>query len=130
MDNIDTTDQIAIYNEQPNMLKEGKKIIQKNDFFNQLNEVMQDSKFRAFYDKYFKDATDIKTVILYMKLYEKLETEYLERNGKQIEDELLVYMIKQLMTGKDSRKHILNSFHEFFEPTKNNKPTPYLLDII
>ena len=34
--------------------QEGQKILQENDFFYELNEIMHDVKFRPFYDKYFK----------------------------------------------------------------------------
>ena len=71
--------------------QEGQKILQENEFFYELNEIMHDVKFRPFYDKYFKDTSDTKTALLYLKLYETLEKEYKERNNKDIDEELLVY---------------------------------------
>jgi hypothetical protein len=108
-------------------IKEGTKILKENDFFNELDFVMNDDNFRSFYSKYFKDFNDIKTVILYMKLYETIQKEYFERNNKDIERELLAYMIRELMNNEISRKHIFSSFQNFTDI--NNTSKKYLLDI-
>jgi hypothetical protein len=88
---------------------------------------MNNSEFKLFYDKYFNDITDIKTIIMYMKLYETIEREYKEKNGTDIESELLVYIIKELMSDSISRKNILDSFILFIENNNSNKK--FLLDI-
>lgn len=108
-------------------VKEGKKILKENDFFNELDFVMNDDNFRSFYSKYFKDFNDIKTVILYMKLYETIQKEYFERNNKDIERELLAYMIRELMNNENSRKIIFSSFQNFTDINSTSKK--YLLDI-
>ena len=109
--------------------QEGQKILQENDFFYELNEIMHDVKFRPFYDKYFKDTSDTKTALLYLKLYETLEKEYKERNNKDIDEELLVYMMKELMSNEITRKNIMNSFNNYFNPSNITKKL-YLLDVL
>lgn len=110
-----------------NILKEGKNILQQNDFFNSLDVVMSNDDFRSFYDNYFKDFTDIKVVILYMKLYETIQIEYKERNGIPIKKEFLAYMIKELMNNSESRKYIYQAFYNFTDNKQyNNK---FILDI-
>ncbi len=106
----------------------GNKILQENTFLNQLHTVMQDDNFRPFYDKYFKDSTDIKIVILYLKLYETIEKEYKERNGTQIDGDLLILLVQQLMTDNKTRKFIMNEFSNFFDSNTSKKK--YLLDLI
>ena len=90
---------------------------------------MSDNSFRSFYSKYFKDYTDIKTVLLYMKLYETIQVEYKERHNKDIDKELLAYMMKELMCNENSRKKIVESFNNFIENT-NNGNKKFILDII
>jgi hypothetical protein len=110
-------------------IKKGSDILKNNKFFNDLDNIMdKKNNFRLFYNEYFKDFTDIKTIILYMKLYETIENEYLERNGTNIEKELLAYMIKELMNDSVSRKNIFESFYKF---TDNNNPNnkKYVLDL-
>ena len=110
-----------------NIIKEGKHILEENNFFNDLDNIMIDNNFRSFYNTYFKDFTDIKVVLLYMKLYETIQIEYKERNGVEIEKELLAYMIKELMSDNDSRKNIYKAFYNFTDNKHaNNK---FILDI-
>ena len=110
-----------------NIINEGKHILQENDFFNDLDNIMIDNNFRSFYNTYFKDFTDIKVVILYMKLYETIQIECKEHNGVEIEKELLAYMIKELMSDNESRKNIYKAFYNFTDNNQiNNK---FILDI-
>ena len=117
---------------QPNnvkkeIIKKGNHILDDNPFFNGLDNVMQNAEFRNFYDKYFKDYSDIKTVILYMKLYQTIEEEYKNINGCDIDKGFLAYMLKELMCNDITRKNILKSFNDFTENNQTNKK--YLLDI-
>ena len=112
--------------------KRGKKELDTNPFFTDLNELMRhDNKFRIFYDKYCKDSSDVKTVIIYMKLYETLELEYKERMIEETEsarEEILICAIKELMSNESTRKSILNSFNRYNQNT--NPDTKYVLDIL
>lgn len=112
--------------------KRGKKELDTNPFFTDLNELMRhDNKFRIFYDKYFKDSSDIKTVIIYMKLYETLELEYKERMIEETEsdrEKVLICAIKELMTNESTRKSILSSFNRYNQNI--NPDTKYVLDIL
>ena len=106
-----------------NIINEGKVILNENNFFKDLDKLMTNNEFRNFYDKYFKDFSDTKIVLLYMKLYETLQLEYKEKNGYEIEKELLAYIMKELMSDNISRKNIIEAFNDY---TENKK---YLLDI-
>jgi len=114
---------------------QGKKELHNNLFFRDLNELMQsNTKFRIFYDKYFKDSSDVQTVILYLKLYETLEIEYKQYNNNEtVDEDLLIYAIKELMSNESTRKNILSSFDRYNQ-NKNNNPNEnknkYLLDVI
>jgi hypothetical protein len=113
-----------------NKLVVPKKILSENEFFNDLDNIMTDDKFRTFYNKYFKNFNDIKTVLLYMKLYETIQIEYKEQNNCDIDNELLAYMISELMNNSDTRKMIINSFNNFTDLNINeNRSKRFLLDI-
>lgn len=109
------------------IIKKGETILEENDFFKKLESTMHNTEFRSFYNKYFKDYSDIKTIILYMKLYETIETEYNIINGYSIEKEFLAYIIKELMCNDISRKNIIKTFENYTENKQINKK--YLLDI-
>jgi hypothetical protein len=104
---------------------EGHKILEENKFFNGLDTVMQNEEFRSFYNKYFKDSSDIKTAIMYMKLYETIEVEYHQRNGCNIQKELLAFIIRELVNNTTTRKMIIKSFENFNQHKHHN----FLLDI-
>jgi hypothetical protein len=116
-----------IDNIKKDFIKSGSIILKENKFFNDLDSIMNNNEFRFFYNKYFNDITDIKTVIMYMKLYETIQVEYKEKNGIDIENELLIYIIKELMSDNITRKNILESFISFSENNSTNKN--FLLDI-
>jgi hypothetical protein len=47
----------------------GKKILKDNQFFKDFTNLMRNNEFKQFYQNYFKDWSDIQTMIFYMKLY-------------------------------------------------------------
>jgi len=102
-------------NIKQNIIKTGKEILEENGFINDLDIIMRNKSFKSFYDKYFNDFIDIKTVIMYMKLYETIQSEYKDKNGHEIESELLAYIIKELMSDNVNRKNILESFQAYME---------------
>jgi hypothetical protein len=113
-------------------LKKGQKILDKNEFFYDLDKIMTDKKFKNFYEKYFKDIVDIKVILLYMKLYETIQKEYFAIHNSEINNKLLAYMIKELMNNNMSRSKIMKSFHNFLEgetkPKNRNNYKKFLLD--
>ena len=118
-------DTINIHDE---LIKDGAKILKENKFFYDLEKIMQNNEFSTFYSTYFKNFNDIKTVLMYMKLYETIEKEYSIRYNKPIEKEILAKMMKEIMTNTPTRKHILKSFNEFTDP-ENIAKNICILDI-
>ena len=110
------------------LIKDGAKILKENKFFYDLEKIMQNDEFSTFYNTYFKNFNDIKTVLMYMKLYETIEKEYLTRYNKPIEKEILAKMMKEIMTNTPTRKMILKSFNEFANP-ENIAKNICILDI-
>jgi hypothetical protein len=110
------------------IIKNGKEIIEENDFFRELNSIMNNNEFRIFYNKYFNDFSDIKVMVLYMKLYETIQKEYKDKNGNDIENEMLVFIMKELMNDNSTRKSILNSFQSYIDG-QNSKDKKFIMDI-
>ncbi len=116
------------YNFNDNIIKVGKEIIEENDFFKNLNSIMENKEFKDFYDKYFKDFSDIKVVVLYMKLYETIQIEYRDKYNCEIENEMLFFLMKELINENSSRKYIFNSFQNYIDG-KNSRDKKFILDI-
>lgn len=109
-------------------IKKGQKILNKNDFFNDLEFIMSNKLFSSFYKKYFTDFSNIRTIILYMKLYETIQKEYKEKHGYAIEKELLIYIIKELMSNSYSRKNVYDAFYKYCDNMNDCKKSS-ILDI-
>lgn len=91
----------------------GKKILSSNPFFKDLVAVMNNTEFKHFYDEYFRDWSDIQTMIFYMKIYKTIEFEYNNRYNSQISDEMMVYTLHKIMITNESRKIAMQLFSDF-----------------
>jgi hypothetical protein len=100
-----------------NNLIKHENIIEKNKFFNDLDKIMSNKDFSEFYDKYFTTFNDIKTILLYMKLYETLKKEYFNLYNEEINKDVLAIMIKELISDTETRKLIIKSFNDYTDQT-------------
>tara|TARA_B110000285_G_scaffold234213_1_gene310380 strand:- start:1873 stop:2277 length:405 start_codon:yes stop_codon:yes gene_type:complete len=93
----------------------GRKILSSNPFFKDLVTIMKNTEFKNFYDTYFRDWSDIQTMIFYMKIYKTTEFEYTRRHNSTISDELMVYTLHGIMTTTETRKVAMQLFTDFKE---------------
>ncbi len=114
---------------QKHVLMKGRKILEENQFFQKIESLMKDEKFRSFYDEYFKSSIDIQTVILYLKLYETLEYEYESKYQQPIPKELMAYTIQSIFTDKKMRGYTMESFQQFTDNIELSKKNGHLLPI-
>ena len=91
----------------------GAEILRTNPFFKDLIGIMKNTEFKNFYSKYFKDWTDIQTMIFYMKLYTTIEYEYNSRFSNQINDNLMTYTLHNVMTNTNMRRMAMSLFRDF-----------------
>jgi len=92
---------------------EGNAIYRQNEYFKDLHDMMQDKKFRVFYNKYYKDWGEIKVMMMYMKLYENIEKEYFIKYNKKISKEMVLYIVREIIRNRETRKITLLKFREF-----------------
>ena len=116
----------------PKIIKHGEKILNKNDFFKKLMNLMNCEEFNDFYDSYFNDWSDIETIIFYIKLYKTIAYEYKNRFKEEICDELMTYMLYSVMSNTELRKLAFQKFRDLKEnkniDMEKNKEFRYLLD--
>lgn len=98
--------------------KRGKELIKKNEFFNDLSEIMTDDKFTKFFDKYFKNSLDIKTTVVYMKLYNEIKEKYKELTDDELSKYVNIYLLHHAMTNDNIRKTVLNATIEHLEDNR------------
>tara|TARA_B100001175_G_C19294428_1_gene535111 strand:- start:297 stop:722 length:426 start_codon:yes stop_codon:yes gene_type:complete len=113
-------------------LKEGEDILKKNEFFDKLIKLMNSNEFIDFYDSYFKDWSDIQTIVFYIKLYKTIEYEYRRRFDSDIPPGIMTYTLYNIINTKELRKIALEKFTDFKESKnidmKKNSEFRYLLD--
>ena len=93
--------------------KNGAKILNKNKFFCDFTSLMRNIEFKEFYNNYFKDWSDIQTMIFYMKIYSTIENLYFNKYKSDISDELMTYMLHKIITTNETRKVAIELFKNF-----------------
>ena len=76
---------------------------------------MKNTTFRNFYNQYFNDWSDVQIMVFYMKLYTVIEDKFRQENGRQINDEMIVYVIHQIMSNSETRRFALSLFKNYKE---------------
>ena len=100
------------------MDEEGIKLVDKNDFFNDLSEVMSDEKVTRFFDKYFKNIEEIKSTVIYMKLFRLFQQRYKDVSQEELSKYVNIYLLHKVMTEKDVRRTLITATMNHL---KNNK---------
>ena len=93
--------------------KDGTKILNKNKFFSDFTSLMRNIEFKEFYSNYFKDWSDIQTMIFYMKIYSTIENLYFNKYKSDISDELMTYLLHKIITTNETRKVAVELFKNF-----------------
>ena len=51
----------------------GNTLLETNEFFKDLSDMMENEMFRNFFKKYFYNSTESKITLIYMTLYEEFK---------------------------------------------------------
>ena len=108
-----------------NIDNKGKKLVEKNNFFKDLSDIMTDKKFSNFFDKYFKTMDDIKTTVIYMKLFKLFENKYNELSKEELSKYVNIYLLHHIMTDSTLRSSMISATVKHLE---NNRVD--ILDVV
>ena len=98
----------------------GQNKIANNDFFKELTELLEDDKFKNFYDKYMSNWLDIKCSITYMHLYKQFKIKYKELNNEELDKNLAVYLLSKIMSDKTLRPWSIKTVDKMLDNKKVN----------
>jgi len=98
----------------------GQNKIANNDFFKELTELLEDDKFKNFYDKYMSNWLDIKCSITYMHLYKQFKIKYKELNNEELDKNLAVYLLSKIMSDKNLRPWSIKTVDRMLDNKKVN----------
>ena len=109
--------------------EKGIQLVEKNPFFKDLSELMSDKKVANFFDKYFKNMDDIKTTVIYMKLFRLFQKRYKNVTDEELSKYVNIYLLHHAMTNKDIRGQLVRATMDHLN--NNNLPilnlTPEIL---
>ena len=103
-----------------NISKQGMEIIENNDFFRDLSNIMENDEFNTFFKKYLNDWVDVKAIIVYMKLYSEFKEKYKKLNNEDLDKEVVVFILKKIMNDKDLREFSIKTIREKYDNKKHD----------
>ena len=114
---IKTQDALMIHHEKA-AIEIGDKILNNNHFLRELSELMENKKFRDFFNRYMNDWVGIKSTVTYMKLYSELKNKYSEINDEELNKNIVVFLLTKIMRNRDIMAASIKTIDEMYD---NNK---------
>ena len=93
---------------------DSNEILLNNPFYNDLGKIMENPEFKSFFDKYFSDKHEIKSTVLYMKLYREIQIKYKDKMGEEIDRLTTIYFINCIMTDSNLRRTVVGAISNHY----------------
>ena len=99
---------------------EGERILSNNDFFQDLVALMENDQFKKFFKKHMSNWMEVKSTVIYMKLYDEFKSKYKKITKEELESSIVVYLLSKLMRDKDLRPFSIRTIDKHYEKGKGN----------
>ena len=99
-------------------LEKGNELLNNNDFFNDLSKLMENDEFKVFFEKYFTNWVEIKSNVIFMKLYNEIKNRYKEMTDTELDKSVITFLIRKIMRNNNLRKISIELMNKQLE---NNK---------
>jgi len=99
--------------------KKGEEIIETNDFFRDLSEIMEDEKFSKFFNRYFIDSNEVKVTMVYMKLYNAFRQKWKDISSEQLDKRINTFLIWKIMKDRNTSRFAIHTVMEHLDKPKN-----------
>ena len=101
---------ISIINSDNNeAINKGSELLEKNDFFKELSEIMEDEKFNRFFNKWFTTLSEIKITVIYMKLYNEFKKRWKSLTDKELDKKVNTFIIWKMMRDSSINKFTIST---------------------
>ena len=87
----------------------GNNILDSNEFFKDLSDIMEDEKFNSFFKKYFYNSTESKITLIYMTLYDEFKSKWKELNDTELDKRINVFLLWRIMKDRHTNKFAINT---------------------
>lgn len=99
---------------------EGERILSNNDFFQDLVALMENEQFKKFFKKHMSNWMEVKSTVIYMKLYDEFKSKYKKITKEELESSIVVYLLSKLMRDKDLRPFSIRTIDKHYKKGKGN----------
>jgi|MDSX01.1.fsa_nt_gb predicted nucleic-acid-binding protein len=93
------------------------EITRQNSFnaFDTIMDLMNQANFKTLVETHFNNYTEIKTIIIFIKSYQYLETLYFKTHGEMPDKEYISMGIKHIMADAKLRRFLIDSSDAFMK---------------
>ena len=98
-----------VVNNEKYLLSSGTKALTNNKFFNFLDTIMNEPSMRKSIDEYFHDWDDVKTVFMFIKVYQAVEKEISSQIPEEDKRKIIIGMVNDIINNTDCRKQIVDN---------------------
>lgn len=116
---MDLVDNQIISTSDKNKL-EGQRILNENDFFQDLVILMENEQFNKFFKKHMSNWIDVRSTIIYMKLYNEFKTKFEKLTNEELEESITVYLLCKLMRDRNLRPFSIKTIDKIYESGQGN----------
>ena len=106
---------IVLINNDNEGIAKGENLLNTNDFFKELTEIMEDKKFSNFFEKWFTTLGEIKVTVIYMKLYNELKKKWKMLTDEELDKKINIFIIWNIMREKNMNKFTISTIMDSLE---------------
>jgi hypothetical protein len=100
--------------------KEGERMIKENGFLKDLVSLMENQEFKRFFKKHMSNWVEVKSTVIYMKLYDEFKTKYKKITDKELEESIIVYLLSRIMRHKELRPFSIKTIDKIYKDDKGS----------
>tara|TARA_Y200000002_G_C22154466_1_gene444318 strand:- start:17 stop:499 length:483 start_codon:yes stop_codon:yes gene_type:complete len=101
------------------VIKKGENLIETNDFFRDLSDIMEDDKFSKFFNKYFIDSNEVKVTMIYMKLYNAFKEKWKGLSSEELDKRINIFLVWKIMKDRSTSKFAIHTIMEHLNKPKD-----------
>ena len=101
------------------VIKKGEKLIETNEFFRDLSEIMENEMFVQFFNKYFIDSNEVKVTMIYMKLYNAFKEKWEDLSSEELDKRINTFLVWKIMKDSNTSRFAIHTVLEHLNKPKN-----------
>jgi hypothetical protein len=94
------------------MDEKGRQLYSSNKNYQRIVKLMEHPDFREFYDEYLRDVSTTKSVFLFLKLYEAIET----RSSVPLTPFEKIALVNEVVSDPEKRQQLCQGVQQWFVP--------------